>query len=92
MLGRKLYECFIFRQPVIFFTKNDTPANFSQKNDNSVKKSVKFSVKKIYQFYVHIVVEIFIHVFMHLYGGEKTGMLKIFLHNIWGCTVMSSCA
>ena len=75
MLGKRM--C-IFRQPVNFFTKNDTPVNFSQKNDNSAKKSVKFSVKKFYQFYVHMDVEIFIHVFMHLYGGEKTDMLKFF--------------
>ena len=59
----------IIRQPVNFFTKND----------NSVKKSVKFSVKKIYQIYVHIDVDLFLHVFLHLYGGEKTGMLEFFL-------------
>ena len=33
---------------------------------NSVKKSVKFLWN----------VELFLHVFLHLYGGEKTGMLK----------------
>ena len=30
------------------------------------------------QFYVHINVELYIHAFIHLYGGEKTGMLKFF--------------
>ena len=35
----------IIRQPVNFFTKNDTPVNFFTKNDNSVKNSVKIPVK-----------------------------------------------
>ena len=57
---------------------NRQPVNFFTKNDNSVKKSVKFSVKKFYEFYVHIDVGLFLHVFMHLRSGEKTGMLKFF--------------
>ena len=31
------------------------------------------------QFYVHVDVGLSLHVFLHLYGGEKTGMLKFLL-------------
>ena len=47
-----------------FFYEKRHSCEFFTKNDNFVKKSVKFSVKKFYQFCVQIVVEIFIHVFM----------------------------
>ena len=61
-----------------FLHKKRHSCEFFTKNDNSVKKSVKFSVKKFYQFYVHIDLELFLHVFLDLYGGEKTDMLKLF--------------
>ena len=34
---------------------------------------------RFHTFYVHINVELYIHAFIHLYGGEKTGMLIFFL-------------
>ena len=61
-----------------FLHKKRHSSEFFTKNVNSVKNSVKFSVKKFYQFYVHRDLELFLHVFLHLYGGEKTGMLKFF--------------
>ena len=39
------YECFIIRQPVNFFTKNDTPVNFSQIFSQIFSQNVTFSVK-----------------------------------------------
>ena len=39
------YECFIIRQPVNFFTKNDTPVNFSQIFSQTFPQNVTFSVK-----------------------------------------------
>ena len=50
MLGK---EFFIIRQPVKFFTKNDTPVNFSQIFAQNFSQIVTFSVKKFYQFHVY---------------------------------------
>ena len=47
-------EINVYQSPASkFFHKKRHSSEFFTKNDNSVKKSVKFSVKKIYQFYVY---------------------------------------
>ena len=80
-----MYECFIIRQPVNLFTKNDTTVNFSQKNDNSVKKSVIKFVKIPVKFSVSLQrkntrASSFYHCFTIL-RLRKRGILFLIKHN-----------
>ena len=42
-----------------------------------VRVDVGLSLHVFHAFYIHINVELFLHAFVHLYGREKTGLLKI---------------
>ena len=64
----------IIRQPVNFFTKNDNSVKFSQKTTILWRILWRNLWNFCEIFYGNV--ELFLHVFLHLYGGEKTGMLK----------------
>ena len=50
----------------------------------NVKMHVQVHFTVASQFYVYVNVDLYVHTFMHLYGGEKTGMLNFLLVSFHG--------